>query len=73
MYLRLWDQSDRYLAAFNWAEEEAVAFQLSGSVVPRHGAVVLSTNSSALPEDSSVDLKNLQLGPGQAALIKLSG
>ncbi|XP_037551468.1 4F2 cell-surface antigen heavy chain [Nematolebias whitei] len=70
VYLRVWDQSDRYLAAFNWAEEEVV-FQLSGSVVPRHGAVVLSTNSSALPEDGSVDLNNLQLGPGQAALIKL--
>lgn len=71
VYLRVWDQSDRYLAAFNWSEEEAVVFQLSHSVVPRHGAVVLSTNSSALPEGSSVDLKNLQLGPGQAALIKL--
>lgn len=70
--MRVWDQSDRYLAAFNWGPEEEAVFQLSNVAVPGHAAVVLSTNSSALPEDSSVDLKNLQLGPGQAALIKLS-
>ncbi|KAM4542731.1 solute carrier family 3 member 2b [Odontesthes bonariensis] len=68
-YLRVWDQSDRYLAAFNWAAEE-VTVLLSDAPVPRHAAVVLSTNSSVLPPDSSVDLMNLRLGPGQAALIK---
>ncbi|XP_017294591.1 4F2 cell-surface antigen heavy chain [Kryptolebias marmoratus] len=71
VYLRVWDQSDRYLAAFNWGSEEAVVFQLSSASVPQHAVVVLSTNTSALPEDSSVDLKNLQLGLGQAVLIKL--
>ena len=68
-YLRVWDQSNRYLAAFNWAAEEATVL-LSDALVPRHAAVVLSTNSSVLPQDSSVDLMNLRLGPGQAALIK---
>ncbi len=68
-YLRVWDQSVRYVAAFNWAEEEAV-LQLSNAALPRHAAVVLSTNSSVLPADSSVDLSNLQLGPGQAALLR---
>ncbi|XP_076604884.1 amino acid transporter heavy chain SLC3A2-like [Chaetodon auriga] len=68
-YLRVWDQSQRYLAAFNWAEE-ATALQLSGAALPRQAAVVLSTNSSVLPADSSVDLTNLRLGPGQAALLR---
>ncbi|XP_072220943.1 solute carrier family 3 member 2b [Leuresthes tenuis] len=69
-YLRVWDQSARYLAAFNWAAEEATLLLLSDALVPRHAAVVLSTNSSVLPQDSSVDLTNLRLGPGEAALLK---
>ncbi len=68
-YLRVWDQSVRYLAAFNWAEEAAV-LQLSDAALPRQATVFLSTNSSLLPADSSVDLTNLRLGPGQAALLK---
>uniref|UniRef100_A0A665UAJ2 Solute carrier family 3 member 2b n=1 Tax=Echeneis naucrates TaxID=173247 RepID=A0A665UAJ2_ECHNA len=67
-YLRAWDQSDRYLAAFNWAEEAAV-LQLSDPTLPRRATVILSTNSSALPDNSSVDLTSLWLGPGQAALL----
>lgn len=72
-YLRVWDQSPRYVAAFNWAEEEeaAAVLQLSDvAELPRHATVVFSTNSSALPAESSVDLTDLQLGPGQAALLK---
>lgn len=70
-YLRVWDQNDRYLAAFNWGPEEEAVLQMSEAALPRHAAVALSTNSSALPEGSSVDLMELRLGPGQAALIKL--
>ncbi|KAM9341603.1 amino acid transporter heavy chain SLC3A2-like [Symphorus nematophorus] len=68
-YLRVWDQSVRFLAAFNWAEEAAV-LQLSGAALPRQATVAFSTNSSVLPADSSVDLTNLRLGPGQAALLR---
>ncbi|XP_029315805.1 4F2 cell-surface antigen heavy chain-like [Cottoperca gobio] len=68
-YLRVWDQSERYLSAFNWAEEAAV-LQLSHAELPRWATVVLSTNSSVLPADSSVDLMDLRLGPGQAALLR---
>ncbi|XP_039992987.1 4F2 cell-surface antigen heavy chain-like [Xiphias gladius] len=68
-YLRVWDQSQRYLAALNWAEEAAV-LQLSDATLPRQAAVVLSTNASVLPADSTVDLKNLRLGPGQAVLLR---
>lgn len=68
-YLRVWDQSAGYVAAFNWAEDAAV-LQLSGAALPQHATVVLSTESSLLRTDSSVDLTNLQLGPRQAALLK---
>lgn len=68
-YLRVWDQSERYLAAFNWAEE-AAELQLSGAALPRQAAVVLSTDSGAPPADRSVDLTKLQLGPGQATLLR---
>ncbi|XP_047467837.1 4F2 cell-surface antigen heavy chain-like [Mugil cephalus] len=73
-YLRVWDQNDRYLAAFNWAEEEEEEVVLtpppSDVAPPRYVTVVLSTNSSVLPRDASVDLTKLKLGPGQAALLK---
>lgn len=68
-YLRFWDQSVRYVVAFNWAEEAAV-LQLSNAVLPQHALVVVSTNSTALPADTSVDLSNLQLGPRQAVLVQ---
>lgn len=68
-YLRLWDQSVRYVAAFNWAEE-ATVLQLTNAVLPQHGLVVVSTNRTALPVDTSVNLSNLQLGPEQAVLLR---
>ncbi|XP_053290570.1 4F2 cell-surface antigen heavy chain [Pleuronectes platessa] len=68
-YLRVWDQSARYLAAFNWAEE-ATLLQLSDETLPQQAEVVLSTDSSLLPAGGSVELSSLQLGPGQAALLR---
>ncbi|XP_076022141.1 amino acid transporter heavy chain SLC3A2-like [Genypterus blacodes] len=68
-YLREWDQSERYLATFNWAQEE-VELELKGGGLPRQAVVVLSTNSSSLPADSRVDLATLRIGPGQAALLR---
>ncbi|CAK6984159.1 F2 cell-surface antigen heavy chain-like [Scomber scombrus] len=68
-YLRVWDQSERYVAAFNWAEEAAL-LELRDAALPQQAEVVVSTNSSVLPTESSVDLTNLRLGPGQAALLK---
>nr|XP_020509401.1 4F2 cell-surface antigen heavy chain-like [Labrus bergylta] len=69
VYLRMWDQSPRYLAAFNWAEESAM-LQLSGVMLPLQASVTISTNNSALPTDSSVDPRNLWLGPGQGTLLR---
>ncbi|XP_053191946.1 4F2 cell-surface antigen heavy chain-like [Scomber japonicus] len=68
-YLRVWDQSERYVAAFNWAEEAAL-LELRDATLPRQASVAASTKSSALPTESSVDLTKLRLGPGQAALLK---
>ncbi|KAF3845377.1 hypothetical protein F7725_008540 [Dissostichus mawsoni] len=69
-YLRVWDQSERYVAAFNFAAAESAVLQLVDAALPPQAVVVLSTNSSALPGDSSVDLKELRLGPLQAALLR---
>ncbi|KAM8917349.1 amino acid transporter heavy chain SLC3A2-like [Spinachia spinachia] len=64
-YLRTWDQSERYLAAFNWAGEEA-RLRLSEAALPRQAEVVLRTDGSG----GVVDLTELRLGPGQAALLR---
>lgn len=68
-YLRLWDQSVRYIAAFNWAEE-ATVLELNHAALPQQGTVVVSTNTTALPADTSVELTKLQLGSGQAVLVQ---
>lgn len=68
-YLRVWDQSTRYLAAFNLGSKETT-LQLSDEAVPRHASLVLSTTSSFQPGDQNVDLMDLQLGPLQGVLVK---
>lgn len=67
-YMRVWDQNTRFVAALNWADEDVV-LQLRDTMLPPQAAVVMSTNSSFLPAESTVDLNQLQLGPGQAALL----
>uniref|UniRef100_A0A3Q1HU89 Solute carrier family 3 member 2b n=1 Tax=Acanthochromis polyacanthus TaxID=80966 RepID=A0A3Q1HU89_9TELE len=68
-YLRVWDQSKRFLVAFNFSPDESASLQLSGASLPRWANVVLATNSSFLPTDASVDLRDLRLGPQQAAIL----
>lgn len=68
-YLRLWDQSVRYIAAFNWAEE-ATVLELNHAALPQQATVVVSTNTTALPVDTSVQLTKLQLGSRQAVLVQ---
>ncbi|XP_061599170.1 amino acid transporter heavy chain SLC3A2-like [Cololabis saira] len=69
VYLRVWDQSERYLVAFNLKGKETV-LQLSDKALPRQASVTLSTTSGVLPKERTVDLRDLHLGPEQAALIK---
>ncbi|XP_053743076.1 4F2 cell-surface antigen heavy chain-like [Synchiropus splendidus] len=68
-YVRVWDQNTRYVAAFNW-DDDAVVLQLQGPLLPPQASVVVATNATLLPAESPVDLGSLQLGPGQAALLK---
>ncbi|TDG98517.1 hypothetical protein EPR50_G00201070 [Perca flavescens] len=70
VFLRVWDQSERFLAAFNWAPEDATIGIAMATGLPPRATVVLATDGIALPADSSVDLRELRLGPGQAALLR---
>ncbi|KAJ7996776.1 hypothetical protein DPEC_G00240530 [Dallia pectoralis] len=68
-YLRRWDQSSRYIAAFNW-HNETVALQLSHPDLPKQAVVLVSTDKDTLAPDSSVELSSLELGPDQAVLLQ---
>lgn len=68
-YLRQWDQSAGYLAAFNWGAESA-SLSLAHASLPATATVTLSTDTAAFPRDSSVTLAALELGPGQAVLLQ---
>ncbi|CAL8283234.1 unnamed protein product [Lota lota] len=65
-YARAWDQSNRYVAAFNWASNESVSMDLSHPLLGREGVVVLGAEAG-----SAEALGALQLGPGQALLLKV--
>ncbi|XP_062341547.1 solute carrier family 3 member 2b [Osmerus eperlanus] len=67
-YLRVWDQSIRYVAAVNWGGE-AVTLELTHPELPKEAMVRVSTDTRALVPDSSVDLSALVVGPGQAVLL----
>uniref|UniRef100_A0A8D3B6W9 Glycosyl hydrolase family 13 catalytic domain-containing protein n=1 Tax=Scophthalmus maximus TaxID=52904 RepID=A0A8D3B6W9_SCOMX len=76
-FLRLWDQSDRYITAVNWgAAPETLKLSLApteGVELPETATVKLSagTNSTSdATEDSTVSLDKITLGPGQAILLK---
>ncbi|XP_028284556.1 solute carrier family 3 member 2a [Parambassis ranga] len=72
-FLRLWDQSDRYITAVNWGNtKETLKLQLApteGVELPETAKVKLSTDDS-LEVDSFVSLDDLILGPGQAVLLQ---
>ncbi|XP_041750014.2 4F2 cell-surface antigen heavy chain [Coregonus clupeaformis] len=68
-YLRQWDQSGRYIAAFNWGSD-AVTLQLDHPDRPAQAVVQVSTDKANLAPDSAVELSALELGPGQAVLLQ---
>uniref|UniRef100_A0A9J8B6Y5 Solute carrier family 3 member 2a n=1 Tax=Cyprinus carpio carpio TaxID=630221 RepID=A0A9J8B6Y5_CYPCA len=67
-FLRLWDQSSRYLTAMNWGNDP-VTMILSNSDLPAQAQVRLTTDAVNLAVDSMVSLEKLQLGPKQAVLL----
>ncbi|XP_018546588.1 4F2 cell-surface antigen heavy chain [Lates calcarifer] len=76
-FLRLWDQSDRYITAVNWGERpETITLTLpptEGVELPKTAEVKLSagTNSTSdATKESTISLDKITLGPGQAILLK---
>ncbi|XP_033962026.1 solute carrier family 3 member 2a [Pseudochaenichthys georgianus] len=72
-FLRIWDQSERYITAVNWgAAPETLAFKLEdteGLELPETATVTLATDE-ALVVDSTVTLDKFVLAPGQAVLLQ---
>ncbi|XP_048041784.1 4F2 cell-surface antigen heavy chain-like [Megalobrama amblycephala] len=67
-FLRLWDQSERFLTAVNWGTD-SVTMKLTYSDLPAQAQVRLSTDAANLAVDRMVSLQNLELGPKQAVLL----
>ncbi|KAF4111384.1 4F2 cell-surface antigen heavy chain [Onychostoma macrolepis] len=67
-FLRLWDQSSRFLTAMNWGSYP-ITMTLSFSDLPAQAQVRLTTDAANLAVDSMVSLEKLQLGPKQAVLL----
>ncbi|KAL0994119.1 hypothetical protein UPYG_G00117960 [Umbra pygmaea] len=68
-YLRQWDQSTRYIAAFNW-HNETTTLHLSHPDLPNQAEVLVSTDEDSLASKTFVDVSSLTLGPGQAVLLQ---
>ncbi|KAM6959624.1 solute carrier family 3 member 2a [Tautogolabrus adspersus] len=72
-FLRLWDQSERYITAVNWGTNpEKLKFTLTpteGVELPEMATVKLSTDTT-LEAESSVSLDDFTLQPGQAVLLQ---
>lgn len=72
-FLRLWDQSERYITAVNWGTTpETLALKLApteGVELPETAVVNLSTDPE-IELESTVSLDKLTLKPGQAVLLQ---
>ncbi|KAK3546429.1 hypothetical protein QTP70_026398 [Hemibagrus guttatus] len=67
-FLRLWDQSERFITALNWGNS-SVTITLTNSDLPAEARVRLSTDTEKLAVDSMVPLDKLQLEAKQAVLL----
>nr|XP_057923032.1 solute carrier family 3 member 2a [Doryrhamphus excisus] len=71
-FLRLWDQSDRFITAVNWGNApEMLQFKLpqtEGVELPESATVKMSTDPE-LEVDSTVPLDKITVGPGQGVLL----
>ncbi|XP_028838749.1 solute carrier family 3 member 2a [Denticeps clupeoides] len=67
-YVRIWDQSERYLTALNWGTAP-VTLSLSHHDLPLQAKVRLSTDPERHPQDQKVSLDSLELGPKEALLL----
>ncbi|CAM4515588.1 unnamed protein product [Leuciscus chuanchicus] len=67
-FLRLWDQSERFLVALNWGNVSDT-MTLTNSDLPAEARVRATTDTENLAVDSKVSLEKLELGPKQAVLL----
>ncbi|KAG1959286.1 4F2 cell-surface antigen heavy chain-like [Pimephales promelas] len=67
-FLRLWDQSERFLVALNWGND-SVTMTLSDSDLPAQARVRATTDAENLAVDRKVSVEKLELGPKQAVLL----
>ncbi|XP_075943030.1 solute carrier family 3 member 2a isoform X2 [Anarhichas minor] len=72
-FLRVWDQSERYITAVNWGSaSELLALKLApteGLELPEMATVKLSTDAD-LKVDSTISLDKITLKPGEAILLQ---
>ncbi|XP_051576402.1 4F2 cell-surface antigen heavy chain-like [Myxocyprinus asiaticus] len=67
-FLRIWDQSERFLVAINWGNA-AVTMTLTNSDLPAEARVRATTNAENLAVNSMVSIEKLELGSKQAVLL----
>ncbi|KAJ8338064.1 hypothetical protein SKAU_G00370300 [Synaphobranchus kaupii] len=68
-FLRFWDQSERYIAAFNWGNGTST-LRLVHPDLPAEATVKLSTDPDKHVPESSVNLDQLVLEGQQAVLLQ---
>ncbi|XP_047661646.1 solute carrier family 3 member 2b isoform X2 [Tachysurus fulvidraco] len=69
-YLRAWDQSERYVVAFNWSPTERVTLALKHETLPEKAMLVVNTSEEKVAHDHFMNLGKLELEPQQAVLLK---
>ncbi|XP_058272001.1 4F2 cell-surface antigen heavy chain-like [Hemibagrus wyckioides] len=69
-FLRAWDRSERYVAAFNWSPNDPVTLQLKHEMLLEKATVIVDTNKEKVAPDQSMNLTQLVLEPQQAVLLK---
>ncbi|XP_030636432.1 4F2 cell-surface antigen heavy chain [Chanos chanos] len=67
-FLRLWDQSERFITAVNWGDAP-VTMTLTHEDLPPEAKVRISTDLEKMPVDSMLSLEKLVLEPKQALLL----
>lgn len=67
-FLRLWDQSERFITAVNWGDTP-ITMSLAHPDIRADVRVRISTDPEKLAVDSTVLLDKLELGSEQAVLL----
>uniref|UniRef100_A0A8C6T5Q5 Solute carrier family 3 member 2 n=1 Tax=Neogobius melanostomus TaxID=47308 RepID=A0A8C6T5Q5_9GOBI len=75
VFLRSWDQSPRFLALTNSSPDRALSLGAEGGALERLGGatgrVVFSSNTSILALDQELQLRDVTVGPREAALLQI--